>query len=121
LAMTNIEETEAEDAQKGASDRQLERISWALFLIMIGGLALMPKGLVPEGVWLVGAGLIMIGLNVARYLKGIRVSGFTVVLGLAALAAGFSSVAGVSLPVFPILLIALGAQILYSVARQAKD
>jgi hypothetical protein len=121
MATIEAEAARTGEPQKRALDSQLERIGWGLFLIMIGGLALVPKGLVPEGVWLVGTGLIMLGLNVARRLNGIRVSGFTVVLGLAALAAGLSAVAGVSLPVFPILLIALGAQILYGVSRQHND
>jgi hypothetical protein len=81
---------------------------------MIGGLALLPSGWVPEGTWLVGTGLIMVGMNVVRYLKGLRISGFTTLLGVAAMAAGFFSMAGIDLPVFPILLVAVGLQVLYS-------
>jgi hypothetical protein len=114
-AMTTIGATTLEKPVKGLFDRQLERVCWALFLIMIGALALLPEGLVPAGTWLVGTGLIMVGLNVVRHFKGIRVSGFTTVLGLIALALGFSAVAGVDLPVFAILLAAIGLQILYSV------
>jgi hypothetical protein len=51
-------------AGRPALDRRLEGIGWALFLIMIGGLGLVPS--VPQGTWLVGTGLIMLGLNVAR-------------------------------------------------------
>jgi hypothetical protein len=119
--MTSVGATRTGEPQHRTFDRQLERISWALFLIMIGGLALVPEGVVPEGIWLVGAGLIMLGLNVVRHLNGIHISSFTVVLGLVALAAGLSAVAGVSLPVFPVLLIALGVQILYDVSRPQKD
>jgi hypothetical protein len=98
-------------------DRQLERVCWAAFLIMIGALALLPEGLVPAGTWLVGTGLIMIGLNAVRHFKGLRVSTFTTVLGPIALASGFASMAGVDLPVLAMLLVAVGLQILYSVAR----
>jgi hypothetical protein len=90
-------------------------VCWALFLIMIGALALLPKDLVPAGTWLVGTGLIMVGLNVVRHLEALRVSGFTAVLGLIALGLGISAVAGVNLPVLAIVLVAVGLQVLYSV------
>lgn len=67
----------------------------------------------PEGTWLIGIGLIMLGLNVARRLNDIEPSGFTIVLGVIALLAGTGDFLGVDLPVFPILLILLGAQIIY--------
>ncbi len=39
---------------------------------MIGGLWLAPSQLVPEGTWLIGTGLIMLGLTAARQMDGIR-------------------------------------------------
>ena len=97
-----------------ALDRRLEGIGWALFLIMIGGIGLIPN--VPQGAWLVGTGLIMLGLNLARYLNGIRISNFTVVLGILALLLGIGGMTGIDLPFFPILLILIGADILVKVA-----
>jgi hypothetical protein len=99
--------------ERATLDRNLERIGWALFLIMIAALTLLPDGWVPTGTWLVGAGVIMVALNVVRHFNGIRVSGFTTALGVIALAVGLFAVAGVDLPVFPILLVAIGLQILY--------
>jgi hypothetical protein len=92
-------------------DHQFERISWALFLIMIGGLALVPG--VPGGTWLIGTGLIMLGLNAVRYVNGIRMSTFTIVLGILALVFGVAEFVGSSLPVLPVLLILIGASILW--------
>ena len=112
--MTSIGATDTNKAQSGMFGQQLERMGWALFLIMIGALALLPSGLVPEGTWLAGAGLIMVGLNVVRHVKGLSVSGFTAVLGLIALALGSGAIAGVDLPVLPILLAAVGLQVIYS-------
>ena len=119
--MTGIGTTGTREPQNRTLELQLERIGWALFLIMIGGLALLPAGRVPAGAWLVGVGLIMVGMNVVRHRKGIRSSGFTTLLGIAAMAAGFFSMAGIDFPVFPILLIAVGAQILYGVSRGRPD
>jgi hypothetical protein len=119
--MTTIGATSAREPQNRALELQLDRIGWALFLIMIGGLALLPAGWVPAGAWLVGVGLIMVGMNVVRHRKSIPISGFTTVLGVAAMAAGFFSMAGIDFPVFPTLLIAVGAQIIYGVSRGRRD
>jgi hypothetical protein len=113
--MTTIGATTTQQPAKSVFDRQLERVGWALFLIMIGALALLPDDLVPAGTWLVGTGLIMVGLNVVRHFKGAQVSAFTAVLGLIVLALGISAITGVDLPVLAILLVAVGLQVLYSV------
>ncbi len=99
-------------AERPALDRLLERIGWGLFLILIGGLLLVPKGHVPEGTWLLGAGVIMLGLNAARYLSGIAPSYFTTILGVLAVAGGLGVVYGVDLPLLPVLLILVGAGII---------
>lgn len=91
-------------------NRRLESISWGLFLVMLGGFALLRS--VPEGTWLVGAGVIMLGLNAVRLVTGIRVSWFTVILGTIALCSGLGSVYGVSIPVGPLLIILIGLAII---------
>lgn len=111
--MDNRSLVENRDSGKRALDRQLEGIGWALFLIMIGGLALIPN--VPGGVWLIGVGLIMLGLNGARYLNGIRMRNFTLVLGTLALLLGVAELLGLDWPVFPILLILIGASVIFDV------
>ena len=92
-------------------DHQFERVSWALFLIMIGGLALVPG--VPGGTWLIGTGLIMLGLNAVRQVNGIPTSTFTIVVGILALALGAAQVLGTDLPLLPVLLILIGASLLW--------
>ena len=98
-------------ARKRALDKRLDAIGWGLFLIMIGGLWLAPEGAVPEGAWLIGVGVIILGLMAIRYLYGIKVNAFWLVLGLVALAFGISSVFGLDIPVLPILLIIIGVNI----------
>jgi hypothetical protein len=102
-----------QDPTKKALDRRLENVAWALFLIMIGGIWLVPGNQVPEGTWLIGVGLIMLGLNAARYANGIKMSNFTIGLGILALLIGLGNFAGVDLPIFPILLILIGANIIF--------
>jgi hypothetical protein len=91
-------------------NRRLETLSWGLFLIMLGGLALVRD--VPEGTWLLGTGVIMLGLNAVRLLLGIRASWFTLLLGTFAVLAGLGSVLGVAIPVGPLMIILIGAAII---------
>jgi hypothetical protein len=97
------------DDRKKELNSRLETVGWGLFLIMIGGFALL-KG-VPEGTWLIGAGLIMLGLNAVRLMAGIRASWFTLILGTIALFSGLGSVYGVNIPVGPLLIILIGLAI----------
>lgn len=99
----------SDETRKKDLNKRLETVGWGLFLIMLGGFALV-KG-VPEGTWLIGAGLIMLGLNAVRLLLGIRASWFTLILGTIALLAGLSSVLGVDIPVGPLLIILIGLAI----------
>jgi hypothetical protein len=106
---TNVATTP--DPQTAVS-RRLDELAWALFLILIGAIWLLPAGTVPEGTWLVGAGLILLGINVVRSLKGLKMNGFAIVLGVLALVAGLGHLAGVKVPVFAILFIIIGASII---------
>jgi cytosine/uracil/thiamine/allantoin permease len=104
-----------EDLRKQDLNRRLETIGWGLFLIMLGGFALVPG--VPSGTWLIGAGLIMLGLNAIRVVLGIRVSAFTLILGTIALLSGLGSVLGVDIPVGPLLIILIGLAIIVRALR----
>lgn len=98
------------DPRRQELNKRLETVSWGLFLIMLGGLFLVPG--VPEGTWLIGAGVIMLGLNAVRLVLGIRASWFTLILGTIALLAGIGSVLGIDMPVGPILIILIGLAII---------
>ncbi|HTJ25818.1 MAG TPA: hypothetical protein VMA36_06610 [Candidatus Limnocylindria bacterium] len=96
---------------KDGFNRRLDEIGWALFLIMIGAIWLFPDS-VPQDAWLIGAGVIMLGVNAIRYLNGIAVNAFTAALGVVALAAGIAGVSGVKISVFAIILIVVGLGII---------
>ena len=101
-----------QDTRENALDKRLDSVAWALFLIMIGGLWLVPDGVLPEGTWLIGAGLIILGLTVVRLVTGIKISGFWVFMGFLALGSGLADVFGLNVPVFPILLVIAGLAII---------
>jgi hypothetical protein len=101
--------------------KRLEEVAWALFLIMTGALWLVPQGLAPDGTWLAGLGLILLGLNAARHRYQLRVNGLVIVVGAAALVAGIGRILGRELPLVPILIVALGAAVaLRTIARARK-
>jgi hypothetical protein len=100
---------------------KFETVAWGLLLIW-WGLADRDFGLIPSlpaGAGWIGAGLILLGLNAARSLNGISANGFTITLGMFALALGglklSRSALGlppIEISLFPILLLALGMLLL---------
>ncbi len=96
---------------KDTLNRRLDEIGWGLFFLITGVFLLAPARF-PEGSWLTGVGLIMLGINAVRRLNGIRTSGFTIVLGVVALAAGIGDLLGVKIPWFAVLFILIGASLL---------
>ena len=112
MTTQEVQTQTVQESEKQALNKRLESISWALFLIMLGCLGFIPPTQVTPGIWSIGVGVIMLGLNAARYANGIKMSGFTVVLGLLAVITGVAEVFGVDLPVFPILLVIIGANII---------
>ena len=101
-----------EQLRQDRLNKRLESIAWALFLIMIGGLWLVPDETLPEGIWSVGVGLIMLGLNAARWQKDIPMSNFTLIVGTLALLTGIGDMAGIDLPIFALILIFIGASMI---------
>lgn len=110
-AAEKTEEELPSEEQKALNSR-LEAMGWGLFLIMIGGFALIPGDQIPRGVWSIGVGLIMLGLNAARYYYGLKLSGFTTFLGLLALLGGIAQLMGYDELEGAFLLIILGAYLL---------
>jgi hypothetical protein len=109
-AQTKIEPTI--DPEKAALNKRLETMFWGLFLIMLGGWALIPGETIPKGAWSVGVGLLMLGLNATRYLNGIRMSSFTTILGILALIGGVAEFLGWKSLDGALILIILGAYLI---------
>jgi hypothetical protein len=100
------------DEAKAALNKRLEAMGWGLFLIMLGGFMFVPGESVPRGVWSIGVGIIMLGLNVARYVNEIKMSGFTTALGIIAILGGVLQLLGMEALEGGILLIILGAYLI---------
>jgi len=96
------------DEEKAALNKRLETIAWGCFLVMLGGFAFVPEQIIAGGFWSIGIGVIMLGLNAARYAYGLKMSGFTTFLGVVSLINGVLEVVGLNTIGGPILLIVLG-------------
>jgi hypothetical protein len=91
-------------------DRVRQGYAWGLFLLVLGltwGIPLLPEGLAG-----VAVGLILLGLNGARYLDGYPTSAFTLALGTIAVFVGLGAAAvdyaDLYLPVPVVLLLLAG-------------
>jgi hypothetical protein len=100
------------DPEKATLNKRLETVFWGLFLIMLGGWALIPSETVPKGAWSVAVGLLLLGLNAVRYFNKIRMSGFTTVLGILAILGGIGDMLGWAELNGAMMLIILGAYLI---------
>ena len=92
-------------------DRRLNDIAWGLLLMLAGALWLLPPTTVPPGTWLFGVAVILVGVNVARYIKRIAVNGFSVVVGIAAFVAAVSQLWRTDPPLVAIFLLVIGTSL----------
>jgi hypothetical protein len=105
-----------QDPEKAALNKRFESIAWGCFLILWAGSMfwkqIAPGTPLPEGLWSIGVGLIFLGLNLARYLNKIRMSGFTTFLGILSVAGGVVQLFGVKGVEGAFLLLILGAYLI---------
>jgi hypothetical protein len=90
--------------------RQIDSAAWAVFFIWVG--IVMLAGL-PWDWFLVGIGVLILGTQVLRRQSNLRIETFSIVIGLIILAAGAWDLLSLPLPLMPIVLIALGAYLLW--------
>ena len=106
LAKANV------DPQKAALNKRLETMAWGAFLVMLGGFMFVPQEIIKGGWWPIGVGLIMLGLNAARYLNGLRMSGFTTFLGILSVLGGMLDLVGMEGVNGAVLFIVLGGYLI---------
>lgn len=102
----------AVDPEKAALNKRLETAGWGLFLILLGGFMFIPETTISKGFWSIAIGLIFLGLNAARYMNGIRMSGFTTFLGILAVIGGIVQLLGWKSLDGAFFLIILGAYLI---------
>jgi hypothetical protein len=100
------------DPDRAKLNKRLETAAWGAFLIMLGGFMFVPEEIISGGWWPIGVGLIMLGLNAARYMNGLRMSGFTTFLGILSVVGGALELAGMKGIDGAVFLIVLGGYLL---------
>lgn len=101
-------------------ERNLGAFGWAAIFIVTGILWLIPERLLPNGIWLMSMGFILLGLNAARYSVGRRWEGCSLTLGVLALAAGVGAFLHVNTPALAITLIVIGLLSLFVPRRESR-
>ena len=120
LLATAVQRPQAEDEEargfvipeKATLNKRLETIAWGCFLILLGGFMFVPEEIIRGGWWSIGVGLIMIGLNVARYFNRLKMSGFTTFLGIISVIGGVLDLVGMEGVNGPVLIIVLGGYLI---------
>ena len=97
---------------------RLDVLGWGIFFLMTGVLMLFPS--LPEGMWLVGLGVLLLSLAAVRVALGLAIEWFGVILGAGALIAGFGTIAGIYIPVFALFLVACGLAIIAGVLSKGR-
>ncbi len=114
--------TDTNDMTRSELSGRVDTLGWGLLFLAIGGIGLAPD--MPEGAWLIAAGVVMVGISAARAYLGLPVRSVTVIVGIVALAAGIGSVAGLATATGPFVLIVLGLTLvvgsLYRTGRSTR-
>lgn len=95
-------------------NRRLHLLTWGSLLILTGGMWLIPDNIASWGTWLVGVGIILVGVNFIRYLNQITIGKFTSMLGAMLLCLGIAYLMGAHPPLIPVIIVTLGASAIFS-------
>jgi apolipoprotein N-acyltransferase len=97
----------------------LTSLAWGLFFVLIGVSWIASEyykmSVVPYVA--LGAGIILIGLNLARTGLGMRLSKFSLFIGILAFAFGGVALMGYELPLFETIIVLIGLFIIAEAAR----
>lgn len=109
------------ETEKHKLGGRIDAFGWGLFFIMLGLLWMLPAGSVPETTWLIGLGLILLGVNYAKHQNSIPTSRFMIIIGSLALLGGISGFFGLQLPFAAIFFLLIGGSILYDLITKKDE
>jgi hypothetical protein len=98
-------------------NQRLNRSGWSLAAILTGSVLLRQS---PVGVWLIGAAVILLGMNLIRLILHVPMSTLTLVLGATMLVMGLGFAVGVNLFLIPLLLIVGGFVALFKTLNRSR-
>jgi hypothetical protein len=92
------------------NNKALDGLAWGLFIVLLGvGWYIEGEYQIETGPYIaLGVGLILIGLNTIRATNKIKISKFSLFIGLIALAMGTAGILGYTLDLFLTIIILIG-------------
>ncbi len=96
--------------EKSTRNKIFDAIAWGVFIVLLGvGWITSTYYPMDTGIYIaLGAGLILITLNLARWTTGISISKFSLFIGMLALALSGSGILGFTMPFIPTLIVLVG-------------
>jgi hypothetical protein len=96
--------------EKTTTNKLLDAIAWGMFIVLLGAGWLAGSYYnIETGIYIaLGAGLILIALNVARNAGGVKISKFSLFIGFLALALSGSGILGYAMPFIPTVIVLVG-------------
>lgn len=89
---------------------RVDTLGWGLLFVVVGVISLIPA--MPDGAWLIGAGLVILIFGGGRALLGLPIRGTAVVVGIVALSAGVFTVLRLDEAIGPVVLVVLGLSVI---------
>lgn len=103
---------------KARLEQKLAAVGWGLFLIWVGAGFLFNIG---WGAGLIGVGIITLGMQAIRSASGLPLEGFWLVVGAMFLLGGIAETFALNLPVVPLVVLAVGIIVIWSVVGGRHD
>jgi hypothetical protein len=96
--------------KNGINNKLLNGVAWGAFFVVLGiGWLASISYTIDVGAYIaVGAGIILVAINLARLNMHISLSKFSLFIGLIALAIGGAGTIGYSLPLIPTIIVLVG-------------
>ncbi len=97
------------------------RIGWALFLIALGVILIIPDKWMPDGIGRIALGALFLFFWIGGWIRQLEVNWFVLFVGIALVLSGSLEFAGYAIALFPILLIAGGVLYLINIFGSGKQ
>lgn len=96
--------------EKMSRNKAFDAVAWGAFILLLGaGWLVSAYYQTSTSIYIaLGAGVILIALNFARWATGIQISKFSLFIGAIVLALSGSGVVGYAMPFFPTLIVLVG-------------
>ena len=108
-------------------DGRLQTAAWGIIIVLYGGLCLVPGN--QTSLFVLGIGIVLLGLNLLRYINNIHINGLSTAFGMVSLILGgvafIRPMLGwknpLELSFFPILLIVFGLYLLIPTSNHKEN